>query len=254
MENPARINCLLVILFFLILPISSYSANEDIQNPPRNIAVLFEGDNKAIQQFWDSYERLAEKSGLKLSMVEDGSEMYDCRLVLELQKKKFVRIKIYRKNALHYWFSFRHDDKKPSAKLIEVIAEKFVEVLKELQHYEFSMNEKGTWALPNQPPEEIKSQTIYRIGATVSSPGVISRVDPAYTERARAAKMEGIVVFQAIVRKIGTIEIVKVVQPLPFGLTESAQQALNQWKFMPAKKGEEPVDAVLKIEVNFTLR
>jgi TonB family protein len=83
---------------------------------------------------------------------------------------------------------------------------------------------------------------------------VIYRVDPIYSEEARKAKYQGIVVLSAIVRSDGTIEILKVVRGLGLGLDESAIQALKQWKFRPAMKNGVPVNVSLNIEVNFTLR
>jgi len=58
----------------------------------------------------------------------------------------------------------------------------------------------------------------------------------------------------AIVRKDGTIEILKVVRGLGLGLDENAIQALKQWKFRPGMKNGVAVDVALNIEVNFSLR
>ena len=77
---------------------------------------------------------------------------------------------------------------------------------------------------------------------------------PPYSEEARKAKYQGVVVLSAIVRKDGTIEIVKVVRGLGLGLDENAIQALKQWKFRPGMKNGVPVDVALNIEVNFSLR
>jgi periplasmic protein TonB len=95
---------------------------------------------------------------------------------------------------------------------------------------------------------------VYRVGGGVSSPIVIYRVEPIYSEEARKAKYQGVVVLQAIVRKDGTIEILKVVRGLGLGLDENAIAALKQWKFRPATRNGVPVDVALNIEVNFSLR
>ena len=73
-------------------------------------------------------------------------------------------------------------------------------------------------------------------------------------QEARKAKYQGVVVLSAIVRKDGTIEILKVVRGLGLGLDENAIQALKQWKFRPGMKNGVPVDVALNIEVNFSLR
>ncbi len=95
---------------------------------------------------------------------------------------------------------------------------------------------------------------VYRVGGGVTPPTVLSRFEPVYSEEARKAKYQGVVVLSAIVRKDGTIEILKVVRSLGLGLDENAIQALKRWRFRPGMKGGKPVDVALNIEVNFSLR
>ncbi len=95
---------------------------------------------------------------------------------------------------------------------------------------------------------------VFRVGGGVSAPSILYRVEPTYSEEARKAKYQGVVVLSAIVRRDGTIEILKVVRGLGLGLDENAIQALKQWKFRPGMKNGVPVDVALNIEVNFSLR
>jgi periplasmic protein TonB len=95
---------------------------------------------------------------------------------------------------------------------------------------------------------------VFRVGGGVSAPSIVFRVEPTYSEEARKAKYQGVVVLSAIVRKDGTIEILKVVRGLGLGLDENAIQALKQWKFRPGMKNGVAVDVALNIEVNFSLR
>ncbi|MEW5976331.1 MAG: energy transducer TonB [Acidobacteriota bacterium] len=95
---------------------------------------------------------------------------------------------------------------------------------------------------------------VFRVGGGVSAPTIIYRVEPLYSEEARKAKYQGVVVLSAIVRKDGTLEILKIVRGLGLGLDESAIQALRKWRFRPGMKDGVPVDVVLNVEVNFTLR
>jgi TonB family protein len=87
----------------------------------------------------------------------------------------------------------------------------------------------------------------FRVGGGVSAPTIIRRVEPQYSEEARKARYQGMVVLEAIVRKDGSVEIVRVVRSLGFGLDESAIQALRQWKFRPAMMNGEPVNVSLNI-------
>ena len=95
---------------------------------------------------------------------------------------------------------------------------------------------------------------VFRVGGGVSPPTVVSRVEPQYSEEARKARYQGTVVLEAIVRKDGTVDILRVVRSLGFGLDENAIQALKQWRFRPGMRAGLPVDVALNIEVNFNLR
>jgi|GEM_PF-576307 periplasmic protein TonB len=95
---------------------------------------------------------------------------------------------------------------------------------------------------------------VFRVGGGVSAPSVVYRVEPTYSEEARKAKYQGVVVLSAIVRRDGSIQILKVVRGLGLGLDENAISALKQWKFRPGMKNGVPVDVALNIEVNFSLR
>ena len=97
-------------------------------------------------------------------------------------------------------------------------------------------------------------ERVYRVGGSVTPPAVLSRVEPTYSFEARKAKLEGVVVLSAIVRKDGSIKIRKVIRSLGLGLDENAIRALKAWRFRPAMKEGKPVDVALNIEVNFRLR
>jgi len=92
------------------------------------------------------------------------------------------------------------------------------------------------------------------VGGSVSAPVVIYRVEPLYSEEARKVKHQGVVVLWAIVRRDGSLEILKVVRALGLGLDESAINALKQWRFRPGMKDGVQVDVALNVEVSFTLR
>jgi periplasmic protein TonB len=99
------------------------------------------------------------------------------------------------------------------------------------------------------------SDGVFRIGSSgVTSPTVIYRVEPQYSEEARRARFQGTVVLQAIVRRDGTIDILRVVRSLGFGLDENAITALKQWRFKPGTMEGQAVDVSLNVEVNFNLR
>ena len=100
----------------------------------------------------------------------------------------------------------------------------------------------------------LRSANALRLGNGIIPPTVISRVDPRYTKEASLAHMNGTVVVQAVIKTDGTVDVIRVVRGLPYGMTDSAIDALKQWKFRPGNKGGQNVDVALNIEINFILR
>ena len=104
-------------------------------------------------------------------------------------------------------------------------------------------------------PEPIDTHALSRdVIPPTTPPTVLSRVEPVYSEKARKAKLQGVVVLSVIVRKDGSIEVLKVVQGLGLGLDENAITALKRWRFRPGTKDGRPVDVPLNIEVKFSGR
>jgi protein TonB len=111
----------------------------------------------------------------------------------------------------------------------------------------------GTEPAPAPPPEPPKPEGPLRVGGDVKAPVVQHRVDPIYSDMARKTHVNGIVIVEAIINKNGEVEQVKVIKGLPMGLSESAVEAVKQWKFKPGTLNGEPVDVIFNLTVNFKL-
>lgn len=94
---------------------------------------------------------------------------------------------------------------------------------------------------------------VYRPGGGVSSPKLISFVDPEFSDEARRQKYQGIVTLSIIVDAQGNPQRIKIARPLGMGLDEKAIEAVKQYKFKPAMKDGKPVSVEINIEVNFQL-
>jgi TonB family protein len=92
-----------------------------------------------------------------------------------------------------------------------------------------------------------------RVGGDVRAPVAIERVEPSYTEEARKARISGIVILEAVIGRDGLVKDVSVLKPLPFGLDQSAVDALKQWKFKPGTLDGKPVDVIFNLTMNFRL-
>ncbi len=95
---------------------------------------------------------------------------------------------------------------------------------------------------------------VFSIGGGVTTPTLLAQTLPEYSEEARKAKYQGTVILETIVRRDGTVEVVRVTRSLGFGLDDKAIEAVSKWRFRPGMRNGQPVDVALKIEVNFNLR
>jgi TonB family protein len=95
---------------------------------------------------------------------------------------------------------------------------------------------------------------VYPLQGGVQAPVLLHREIPLYTEQARRARVEGIVVIQAIVRRDGSVDSFRVIRGLGHGLDESAIHTIaTRWRFKPGTLNGEEVDVLATIEVSFRL-
>jgi TonB family protein len=87
----------------------------------------------------------------------------------------------------------------------------------------------------------------------VSAPSLLSKVEPEYSEEARKAKHQGMVVLYVEVDPAGRPHNIKVVRSLGLGLDEKAMEAVSKWKFRPGLKDGKPVTVGATVEVTFRL-
>jgi TonB family protein len=86
-----------------------------------------------------------------------------------------------------------------------------------------------------------------------SAPEVISRVAAKYTDEARRAGVQGIVLLSATIDRTGRARDVQVERGLDPGLDQEAIKAVQQWRFKPAEQDGHPVRVSVHVEVTFGL-
>lgn len=94
---------------------------------------------------------------------------------------------------------------------------------------------------------------VFRIGGGVSQPIPIFKPEPEYSEEARKAKFQGIVLLSVVIDEDGKTKNIRVVRALGLGLDEKAIEAVQKWRFRPSLKDGRPVAVLANIEVNFRL-
>jgi periplasmic protein TonB len=107
--------------------------------------------------------------------------------------------------------------------------------------------------IPEGPPPEPEPTGPIRVGGNVKAPVKINAPDPEYTEPARSARLEGVVIIEAIIDKNGRVKSTKIVKDQPMGLGASAERAIRGWTFKPATLNGKPVEVYYNLTVNFQL-
>ena len=92
-----------------------------------------------------------------------------------------------------------------------------------------------------------------RVGGGVTAPSLLFKVEPEYSDEARAAKLQGTVLLKVIVDTDGLAKNIQVLKSQGMGLDEQAVIAITQWKFKPGMKDGAPVPVQAQIEVNWKL-
>ncbi len=90
-----------------------------------------------------------------------------------------------------------------------------------------------------------------RLGVT--TPQVIFNPEPSFSDEARKAKAQGIVLLLLVVGKDGHPYNIRVGQSLGMGLDEKAVEAVNRWRFRPATLNGQPVATEIAVQVDFHL-
>ncbi len=81
---------------------------------------------------------------------------------------------------------------------------------------------------------------------------VVHRVHPAYPKQARAKKLHGTVVLQAVVNKQGKVDSLQLVSGDP-QLAQAAAEAVKRWRYKPYSRNDEPTDFQTRVTVDFKL-
>jgi TonB family protein len=91
-----------------------------------------------------------------------------------------------------------------------------------------------------------------RVGSGIASPKKTKDVRPVYPEVAVAAKVQGVVIAEILIRPDGTVQDAKILRSIPL-LDQAALDAVMQWEFAPTLINGEAVPIIMTVTVNFTL-
>ena len=100
---------------------------------------------------------------------------------------------------------------------------------------------------PPSPPSPV------HVGGEIRPPQKVVDVAPGYPPIARAARVEGIVILEAVIGEDGGVRDVRMLRSIPL-LDAAAIEAVRQWRFTPTLLNGHPVPIVITVTVAFKLR
>jgi TonB family protein len=117
---------------------------------------------------------------------------------------------------------------------------------------EFTMTNEGGQPVADKVVGASEEQP-KRVRGTVAEANLTTKVQPIYPEAAKGAGVQGTVNMEVTISKDGVPTEVRVLSSPSDDLSESAIEAVRQWRYRPALLNGEPVGIVTDVIVNYTL-
>ena len=92
-----------------------------------------------------------------------------------------------------------------------------------------------------------------RVGGELEQQNLIQKVQPVYPPAAKSAGVQGTVELDVAISKEGIPEDIRVIASPSDDLTQSALEAVRQWRYRPTLLNGQPVDVLTEVIVNYTL-
>ena len=90
-------------------------------------------------------------------------------------------------------------------------------------------------------------------GERVKPPKVIRRPAHEYTEAAREARIQGVVILRLLIDEGGSVRDIEVLKTLPLGLEAAAIEAAREWRFEPPEVDGEPSQVLYRVAFQFAM-
>jgi TonB family protein len=105
---------------------------------------------------------------------------------------------------------------------------------------------------PPPPPPPGWAAGAIRVGGNVLQPTKTKHVNPEYPPIAQSARVQGVVIIEAIIGADGRVQDARILRSIPL-LDQAALDAVKQWEFTPTMLNGAPVPVISTITVQFTL-
>jgi len=107
-------------------------------------------------------------------------------------------------------------------------------------------------SLPATPLAKAPSSELLEVPEDFADDQIVHRVHPTYPKQARARKLHGTVVLEAIVNKKGSVDSLQLVSGDSL-LAQAAADAVKQWKYKPYLHNGEVTEFQTRITIDFKL-
>ncbi len=105
---------------------------------------------------------------------------------------------------------------------------------------------------PPAPAPQPVATTPIRLHSGMTAPLKTVDVAPFYPAIAQSARIEGVVILEAVIDTQGRVESARILRSIPL-LDQAALDAVRQWRFTAARLNGGAVPVVMTVTVNFTL-
>ena len=102
------------------------------------------------------------------------------------------------------------------------------------------------------PPPAWTPPAPVRVGGAIKQPTKVRDARPVYPPIAQSARVQGVVIIEAVIGPDGKVQEAKVLRSIPL-LDAAALDAVRQWQYTPTLLNGIPVPVIMTVTVNFTL-
>ena len=96
-----------------------------------------------------------------------------------------------------------------------------------------------------------QDEPVVDMGPGITPPRATHQVNPAYKPDSEGFRISGTVLVGLVVSTRGEPKEVHVVRSLEKAVDQSAVEAVQQWQFEPARKGEQAIAVRITVEIRF---
>ena len=91
-----------------------------------------------------------------------------------------------------------------------------------------------------------------RVGGQIRPPTQVRKVNPVYPAEAQAARVQGVVILEAVIGPDGRVQDARILRSIPL-LDQAALDAVRLWEYTPTLLNGAPVPIIMTVTVQFTL-